>query len=123
MAEPSDARLEQACAELVAVAVARSAAGGTLSPELRARIAASAELLEPAIARQVRAVTARHAQLLLGARLEPEDVTQEVLRRLLESPPGNPDGRHPVAAVLGWTRAVAHHVVLDGRRRLLREAA
>ena len=116
-----DASLERACAELVAAAVAIEEEGGVMWPELRERIARAAEVITPAVERQVRAAAARHVKLLRDARLEPEDVAQEVLRRLLESPPRNPEGRDPVAAVLGWARAVAHHVVLDRRRRVVRE--
>jgi hypothetical protein len=75
----------------------------------------------PSLVNQVRAIGARNAKLLREARLEPEDVAQEVLRRLIESPPTNPEGRDPVAAVLGWARAVANNVMLDRRRRTGRE--
>jgi len=114
-----DARLDQACVEIVAAGLRVTAGGG--GPAVRERVAVAAAVVMPSLLRQVRAIATRNPRLLRDARLEPEDVAQEVLRRLIESPPCNPDGRDPVAAVLGWARAVANNVLLDRRRRTARE--
>jgi DNA-directed RNA polymerase specialized sigma24 family protein len=114
-----DASLEQACVEIVEAAA--DVSGGAAIESLRARLARAAATIAPFVERQVRAVAARNAKLFRDARLEMEDVAQEVVRRLIESPPRNPEGRDPVAAVLGWARAVAINVLLDRRRRTARE--
>jgi DNA-directed RNA polymerase specialized sigma24 family protein len=115
-----DAQLEEACIQIVEAAAELSdvlPASRELRRAARARLASSAALVAPSLVKQVRAISAKNARLLREARLEPEDVAQEVLRRLIESPPRNPEGRDPVAAVLGWARAVANNVMLDRRRR------
>lgn len=115
-----DATVERACRELVAAAAERER--GDASAVVRERIARAADHLAPSLEGQVRAVAVRNAKLFRDARLDVEDAAQEVLRRLMESPPRNPEGRDPVAAVFGWARAVASNVALDRRRRTIREA-
>lgn len=114
-----DASLERACVEIVAAGA--EVAGGLASAALRDRVAQAAMTVMPALQRHVRAISTRNAKLFREARIEPEDVAQEVLRRLIEGPPSNPDGRDPVAAVLGWARAVANNMLIDRRRRFRRE--
>lgn len=106
-----DASLEQACVEILENQEPRQGRGR------------AAQVVAPSVERQVRAVVAKNARLFRDARLDAADVSQEVLRRLIESPPNNPEGRDPVAVVLGWARAVANNMALDGRRHAVREIA
>lgn len=105
-----DASLERVCVEFVAAGADRD------------RAARAVRVLSPVVHAQIRGLARDKANLFASGRIEPEDVGQEVLRRMIDSPLSNVSSRDPVATVLGWTRAVAIRFLIDRRRRNKAEA-
>lgn len=110
--------VEPECAALLTAARALASAGDDASRAAATRALASAVgPVSALVRRHAVAVAKKHASLARGARLDEDDVAQEVLRKLLEKPPVNEAENPPIAVVVGWVRAVAVRFLLDRARQ------
>ncbi|MBL8607513.1 MAG: hypothetical protein JNL38_09345 [Myxococcales bacterium] len=110
--------VEPECAALLRAARALASAADDASRAAASRaVAAAAGPVSALVRRHAAAVAKKHASLARGARIDEDDVAQEVLRKLLERPPVNEADNPPIAVVVGWVRAVALRHLLDRARQ------